>query len=178
MSKELDFNCDRQAKCDFTASTTSYLHNNYGYVSSITWYEKDEEGNIVPFGSPSASTTTRQDVFLNYGSVWYAIELKERDLCSYARFLVEEGSFLNEEKVEPLMETGMIPLWSELYTDGVIRIWNLRKIKPTSLRSTTKMIKTITIDPNARKKPQNRLLLPINKAKEIKRIRGDEQGDS
>lgn len=173
----LDFDCDRQAKCDFTASTTNYF-NDYGYVSSVTWYEKDEEGHLIPFGSPSASTTTRQDLFFTYGNKWYAVELKERDLRSDTRFLVEEGSFLNEEKVKPLMETGMIPLWAELYTDKVIRIWNIAKIKPENLRSTTKMIKTITIDPEARRKPQKRLLLPLNKAKEIKRIKSDKQGNS
>lgn len=177
MVMSLNFDCDRKAKCDFTASTTNYLQNN-GYVSSTTWYELDKYNRLVEFGSPSASTTARQDIYLKYGNKWFAIEIKERNLRSDKDFLIEEGSFMNKEKVESIMATGLIPIWAELYDDDIIRVWNLSKIDISSLSSTTKMIKGINIDPNSKKRMQKRLLLPYSQSKEYRRIRDDKQGDS
>ena len=168
----LNFNCDRPTKDDFTASTIVYLRSK-GYKKAVGFYEEDGIGHLVPYGSPCASTTARVDIYMLYGDKMYAIEIKGRSFRSDYPQIVASGSFYNYEKDDVLQnrkDLGYIPLFVDLYTDGVIRVWNMAKIALSGLQTTEKMIKTTTIDPNARKRSQKRALLPISAATEIKRI--------
>lgn len=168
----LDFNCDRQAKCDFTASTYNYWREN-GADGDIRFYEMTSASTLVPFGDDRAFTQSRFDVFMSYEDLlWYAIELKEREHPSTYKYTVEEGAYLNPEKKEVihmLEKQGYTPIWCELYTDGIIRIWNFAKIDVDSLPMKVANIKKVNIDPNSTKRQQPRYLLPISAATEYKR---------
>lgn len=163
----LDFNCDRQAKCDFTASTKTYWGEN-GAGDKISFWEMTSASTFVPFGSELAFEQSRFDVFINYGDyVWYAVELKERNHPSDYERTIEEGAFMNEEKkalIPRLKEQGFVPLWAELYTDGKIRLWNFDLIDINTLQKKTFEIKRINIDPNSPKITQTRYLLPVSAA--------------
>ncbi len=170
-----NFECDRPAKNDFTASTTIYLEK-HGYRKPCQWYEEDIYGHMCEYGSPSADPQSRIDVYLNYGGVFYAIELKERGEkypSTYPR-IVNEGSYYNYEKdcaLKECQKKGYIPLFGELYCDGVIRVWNVGRIDASELAVETTSIRRYTVDPSSPKKVQNRLLLPVSAACEYKRIK-------
>lgn len=179
----LNFDCDRPAKNDFTASTQTYWAK-YGQGDKISFWEMTSACTMVPFGSELASPRSRFDVFINYDDrIWYAVELKERNHPSDYERTINEGAFMNDEKkalVPQLKEQGYIPLWAELYTDGKIRLWNLDKINLDTLEKKTFGIKKINIDPNSPKITQTRYLLPVSAAtliNRIKSIQNDGQGN-
>lgn len=170
----LNWDCDRQAKKDFTATTYAICTASPVY-SSVTFYEKDKNGDFVPFGSISASQTSHYDVWMDFTtSAWtkrYVFELKERhnpdDRYSTA--------IINEEKWPEfvrLRKEGIIPMWVELYDNGKIRIWNLNSIDFNKLNLNYYEIKKINIDPDSEKKWQTRREIPMEWGKTYGRIRG------
>ena len=170
----LDFNCDRQAKNDFTASTTAYDIEE-GFPGFLEFFEYSVSGELVPYGSDNVSTTSRYDLYMDFKtSAWtkgYIIELKERNHKSdrYAT------AFINEEKWPdflPYIEKGIKPLWAELYTDGLIRIWDLSEVDFTKLKLSKRYIKQTHIDPNSPKVLQLRREIPMEWGKIIRRIKG------
>lgn len=169
-----NFECDRLAKNDFTASTVQYLERT-GHRAPVSFYEENTYGTLVPFGSPDASPYAHIDVYMQYGKAWYAIELKERTgYNSDNPKIMEEGSYYNYKKDEVLKESmkkGFIPLFVDLYPDGVIRVWNVGSIDISELAVETTSFRTYTVDPSSPKKAQNRLLLPVSAACEYKRIK-------
>lgn len=181
------FDCDRQAKYDFTASTAQYWSNTTD-PSLLGFYEMTSAGTLVPFGSEEADDKSHMDLYIHYSAMTngdlydvlkYAVELKERTYNSNTGFLISKGSFINPKKIESIrQETGVTHLWAELYPDDVIRIWNLSKIDLDSIRFVPSRIKRYDIY-NGPKIPQKRGLLPVDKAITIRRVRGnDKQGDS
>jgi len=176
----LDWNCDRKAKQDFTASTTNYWREK-GAEGELLFWESTSAATLVPFGDDRAYPQSRFDVYMSYeGRIWYAVELKERKRPSDYKKTVEEGAFMNSEKkalIQPLKDRGYIPIWCELYPDGVIRIWNLGKIDTDTLQTTAYQIKKINIDPDSQKITQKRYLLPVSASTAYRRI-DDKQRDS
>ena len=170
-SSRRGFDCDKQAKYDFTASTFNYWNCNTG----VTFWEVDKTGHLVPFGDENASKTSKADVVIIYDDkIVYIVELKERD-CTSTRY-ASEGAFINPEKLEFMKKQqakGYVPLWGELYTDGIIRLWNLNTMDLDSLTCTTKAIKRYDIYEGERIM-QKRYLLPTAAAVEYERI-NDEQ---
>ena len=176
----LNWDCDRKAKCDFTASTVNYWRER-GAEGQLRFWEATSAATLVPFGDNRAYPQSRFDVYFSYDDrIWYAVEIKERTRPSDYERTIEEGAFMNKEKkdlIQPLKDKGYIPIWCELYPDGVIRVWNLKKIDVDSLPTTTASIKRITIDPDSKKKPQLRFLLPVSAATIYSRI-DDKQRNS
>lgn len=176
----LDFSVDRKSKNDLTASTLYYLQIN-GYTGKTEFYELTSGGTIVPYGDRSADGNGRTDVWMIYraasASGVYPIELKDRWNYSSDNEFILRGSFLNPGKKDYINgikeKGGMIPLWAELYNDGRGRIWNLSKINLDALPTEERMIKRINIDPDGKREPQKRFLLPIDKAIMIERKNGN-----
>lgn len=174
------FDCDRQAKYDFTASTAQYWSNTTD-PSLLGFYEMTSAGTLVPFGSEEADEKSHMDLYIHYSAMTdndlydvlkYAVELKERTYNSNTGFLISKGSFINPKKIESIkQETGVTHLWAELYPDDVIRIWNLSKIDLDSIRFVPSRIKRYDIY-DGPKIPQKRGLLPVDKAITIRRVRG------
>lgn len=173
----LDFDCDWKAKCDWTASTSQYLNEHWG--GDYKFYESDTDGNLVPFGDATANRKSHMDLYLVLYSAYtpivtYAVELKERTYLStqygnegqegWMYNIPKDGYFRKE------MKAGRVPLFSNLYPDSAITIWNVKKISPENIGRTTKMIKGITIDPDSRKRPQERLLLMNKDGITIRRV--------
>lgn len=169
-----NFECDRPAKNDFTASTVQYLERT-GHRAPVSFYEENTYGTLVPFGSPEASPYAHIDVYMQYGNAWYAIELKERTgYNSNNSKIMEEGTYYNYEKDKVLkesMKNGFIPLFVDLYPDGVIRVWNVSSIDIAELAVETTSIRRYTVDPSSPQKVQKRPLLPVSAACEYKRIK-------
>ena len=176
-----DFDCDRQAKRDFTASTVSYWKEKGKDTSRLAFWEKTKAGTLVPFDSPDADRESRLDVYICYSAVtdgrldavlWWSAELKERSYPSTANFFITGGSYLNTEKIEAMKEEpDYAHIWVELYSDGKIRLWNLTHIDIGELPEVWSGIKRYTVK-NGPRIRQKRRLLPISKAIEIKRERG------
>lgn len=171
MDKSRGFSCDRQAKEDFTASTLNYFSGN----PSLSFFECDNDNNLVPFNSNSASTTSRMDVTIVYSGdnhcLSWRVELKERQHPSSTYTEV----FINPEKVEEINRmkaSGENCLWCELYTDDKIAIWNLNKIDLLSLPTVTKPIPRYTVY-NSEKIMQTRYLLAASAATVYHRRRND-----
>lgn len=128
------FNCDKQSKYDFTASTVNYVSEKYQNKNiTIVFKELDDEGNLVEFDSADASSTARTDLIMFFNDVAYNIELKERKGKYHSEFYGKEGDkegwFVNLEKYEVLMkDKKYIPIFSNLYPDGIVRTWNLNNI--------------------------------------------------
>lgn len=176
----LNFNCDRQAKNDFTASTYDYLTKTFPEWTGITYYEADDDGDLVPYGDWRASTTARTDVYMELSStmrdIMYACELKERWGRYTSTYYGEEGGegwILNIEKDDSLEEErnkGYIPLYVNLYPDNKLTIWRIDNVDRNDV--ITKEIRKINIDPNSKRIPQQRLQLWNRDGKMIERIRG------
>lgn len=174
------FDCDRQAKYDFTASTAQYWSNTTD-PSLLGFYEMTSAGTLVPFGSEEADDKSHMDLYIHYSAMTngdlhsvlqYAVELKERTYNSNTGFLISKGSFINPEKIESIrQETGVTHIWAELYPDDVIRIWNLDKIGLDNIVYELDYIKRYDVY-NGPKIPQKRGLLPVDKAITIRRVRG------
>ena len=183
----LDFNCDRQAKCDWTASTAQYLEEHW--KGDYKFFESDRNGNLVPFGDKSAYEQSHMDVYLTIYSAYtpvrtYAVELKERLGRYISTYYGEEGqegwmyNIPKDNYFKAEIKAGRIPLFSNLYPDSAITIWNISKIAPENIGRTTKNIKKVNIDPDSQKIPQDRLLLMNKDGITIRRIFDDKQGDS
>lgn len=183
----LNFNCDRQAKCDWTASTAQYLEEHW--KGDYKFFESDKDGNLVPFGDKSAFVNSHMDVYLVLYSAFtpvitYAVELKERLGIYTSKYYGEEGqegwmyNIPKDGYLKDEMKAGRIPLFSNLYPDSAITIWNISKISPKNIGMTTKNIKKVNIDPDSKKIPQDRLLLKNKDGITIRRIFDDKQGDS
>ena len=171
---DLDFSCDRQAKNDFTASTDAY-DKEEAYPGTFQFFEMDDNGNLVPFGSSAVSITSHYDIWGNYitsaGTQKYVFELKERHHLS-TRYTT---AFINEEKWPeflPYIEKGWKAIWVELYTDDTIRVWDLTKVDFTQLPLSKRWIKKTTVDPNSPKVLQLRREIPMEWGKIIRRIKG------
>lgn len=174
MEKNLNWDIDRQAKCDFTASTVEYNRTISG-DGYFEFYEMDDDGRLVPFGSSAASLEARVDVWFKYstpkGHRYGANELKERHNLSDAF----PTAYLNLQKLDELdriRKKDNSIFWSELYTDGVIRIWNLTKVDFEALPLVKVYIKKITIDPDSEVEEQWRRTIPMSSGITITRIRG------
>lgn len=127
------FNCDRPSKYSFTASTVNYLSSTVKDKDiTVVFKEFDDNGNLVEFDSPDASTTSRSDLVMFYNDVPYIVELKERWGRYTSTAYGEEGSegwMLNVDKqIELTKQNWAIPLYVNLFPDGVIRAWNLNRI--------------------------------------------------
>lgn len=132
------FSCDRQAKYDFTASTVAYFDSLYTSYS-LEFYEFDKDNHFIEFDSACSSEHSRLDLGMKLSiagkdDVYYVFELKER-WGKYVSTLYgeegQEGWMYNQPKDEVLRkasESGCIPIYVNLYPDGVVRIWNLNKV--------------------------------------------------
>lgn len=169
----LDFNCDRQAKNDFTASTKAYLEEE-GCPYGLKFWEESITGELVPYGDENASSTAHMDLYMDFvTSAWtrrYAVELKERIKYDSEAFDLWFYNIPKDRWLQAAKDAGCIPLFVNLYPDGKIDIWNLSKVE--SEGSVTVPIKKVNIDPNSPKVEQERLLLPSDKAKRIRRVKG------
>ena len=175
---KLNWDCDRKAKSDFTASTLNYWREN-GAEGKLLFWEMTSASTFVPFGHKDAYPQSRFDIYMSYEDrVWYAVELKERKFDSDNPLTMKDGAFMNGEKknlIQPLIDRGYIPIWCELYDDDKMRIWNLSRIDLNTLQHKEYSIKKITIDPDAGKIMQTRYLLPVSASTIIRRY--DEQRD-
>ena len=169
------FECDKQSKYDFTASTINYLQEKY-YDKDMTvvFKELDKYGNIVEFNSPYANPQSRTDLIMFFNGVAYSIELKERWGRYTSNYYGEEGCkegwMLNIDKEEELKKNkNYIPLYVNLYPDNVVRTWNLNNIKHYST-ITKDICKTTVVE--SEKKTQNRYELWNKDGKSFKRIIG------
>lgn len=128
------FSCDKQSKYDFTASTVSFLSQWAGDKKiEIVFKEQDKDGCLVPFDSVDSYDKSRTDLIMYFNGYPYVIELKERwgkyTSDFYGKEGDNEGWMLNIDKVTELEKVNnAIPLYVNLYPDGVVRIWNLNKI--------------------------------------------------
>lgn len=170
----LDFNCDRQAKNDFTASTYAVITGLSSY-SAVNYYELNKQNELVPYGDTTASETSHYDVYVEYitsaWTKWYVFELKERTHPN-DRY---PTAYINEEKWPQFVEyrdNGITPCWCELYTDNTLRIWNLENTDFCHLPISRVPIKKINIDPASPKVIQLRRNLPMDEGKIIRRIKG------
>ena len=178
---ELNFDCDRPAKNDFTATTYNLATGltNYG---SIEYYEGKKKcvespDDLVPYGSLDANEKSHYDIWMKYttndGSrIWYVFELKERNNPSD----YYPTAFINEEKWPEFVtyrDKGIIPCWVELYTDNKIRIWNLRTTDFCHLKCSMRFIKQINIDPDSPKKMQIRREIPMEWGNLLERLNGN-----
>ena len=169
------FSCDRQSKYDFTASTVTYIKDKFiDRKAYVVFKELDADGNLVNFDSDDVSQVSRTDLIMFYNDVKYVIELKERwgkyTSDYYGKENDAEGWMLNIDKVDELNKIDAIPLYVNLYPDGVVRIWNLDKI--SDFQTITKNIhKTTVVDSEVRK--QDRYEVWNKDSKTIKRVKGE-----
>lgn len=181
----MDFNCDRPSKDVFTATTYHLITANtkYSAYTSVTYYERDEAGNFVPYGQGKENEQDHIDIFLILKSkdniLKIAIELKERwgKYVSdyYGKEGDKEGWVLNIPKNYWLMEMakdGWIPWYSNIYPDGMLRIWNLKNIILTEDTLTELPIKKVNIDPDSPRIMQTRQQLWNRQGKTYKTIKG------
>lgn len=176
----LNFDCDRQAKCDYTASTYDYFRSYYPQFTAITFFEADEEGNLIPFGDKRAYQQAHIDVYTLLESertaYTYSTEIKERWGRYVSDFYGEEGKegwVYNIEKddwLEKENDKGRIPLFANLYPDDKITIWNINKVDKS--QHIHKAIKKVNIDPDSPRKVQERIQLWNKDGKTIRRIKG------
>lgn len=169
------FDCDRQSKYDFTASTVNYLQEKYMDKDiTVVFKELDDEGNLVEFDSADASSTARTDLIMFFNDIGYNIELKERWGKYHSEFYGKEGDsegwFVNIEKYDVLMkDKKYIPIFANLFPDGVVRTWNLNNINFT--HTLTKNIAKTNVVESA-VIPQKRYDVYNKDGKSYKRIKG------
>ena len=144
------YKCDRQSKYDFTASTVNFIQDWAGTKNvTIRFMEFDKNGNLVEFDATNSDSQSRTDLIMLYNGVKYVIELKERwgKYASdyYGKDDDEEGWMLNIDKVTELKKIDdAIPLYVNLFPDGMVRVWNLNKI--TEYQTITKNIHRATVE--------------------------------
>lgn len=170
------FSCDRQSKYDFTASTVSYISEQYPDKHiTIVFKELDKDGNLVDFDSDDVSNTARTDLIMFFNDIGYNIELKERWGKYHSNYYGKEGDkegwFVNIEKYNVLMANkNYIPIFANLFPDGVVRLWNLNKVN--NLHTLTKNIaKTNVVESDVI--PQQRYDVYNKDGKVFKRIKGE-----
>lgn len=128
------FSCDRQSKYDFTASTINRLIQTMGdELKRVEFYEYDNNGNLVEFDSDKVNDQCRTDLTYFVNGVRVDAELKERWGKYHSNYYGKEGDkegwMLEIDKKEQVLNKDGIAQYVNLYPDGVIRIWNLRKIE-------------------------------------------------
>lgn len=169
------FSCDRQSKYDFSASTVCYLSKQYPNRDiSVVFKEFDENGNLVDFDSAESSTVSSSDLVMYFNNQPYIIELKERwgryDSNCYGKDTDNEGWMLNIEKQQSLTnQNWAIPLYVNLYPDGVVRLWNLNKVN--NYNTINKDIPTYSVI-ESNKKNQNRYEVWNRDSTAFKRLKG------
>lgn len=175
----MGFDCDRQAKNDFTASTYAYLTMMYPKYN-VKYFEADADGDLVPYGTWQASLTAPLDVYIELYNdttdIVYSVEIKERwgnyTSTSYGN-PGQEGWMYNppkDEKLQRERKEGRIPLFCNLYPDGLLTIWRVDNVNREDIL--LKDIRKINIDPNSRTCKQKRYQLWNKDGKTIKRIKG------
>lgn len=173
------FECDRQSKYDFTASTVSYFAERYaGKDVSVRFMEwSTDHSTLVPFDSEESDSCSRTDLCMEFTSgvttTTYNIELKERwgkYVSDYYGEDGKEGWMLNIEKDSVLKHSFGLPLYVNLYPDGKIRLWNLDKVGGEYGKVTKPIHKYTVIDSEV--KQQDRYTLMNNQGITIPRIRG------
>lgn len=181
----LNFNCDRPSKDVFTATTYHLITANtkYSAYTSVTFYERDEDEKLVPYGQGKENEKDHIDVFIILKSdtetIKIANELKERWGRYVSDFYGKEGDeagwVLNIPKNYWLLEMakkGWIPWYTNIYPDGIMRIWNLNKIILTEDTVTELPIKQVNIDPDSPRIMQPRQQLWNSQGKAYKIIKG------
>lgn len=175
------FECDRQAKYDFTASTVSYIAEKYsGQTVSVEFYEFNSKNQFIEFDSKSAYDKSRLDIGMKFTKSgiphYYVFELKERwgEYVSYKYGEEDkEGWMYNQPKDSVLKKAkgyGMIPCYVNLYPDEVVRCWNIGKIKEFG-HITKTYNKYNVVESEVMK--QDRLTLMNDQGVAFKRIRGE-----
>lgn len=147
-----NFNCDRQSKFDYTASTINFLLIAMGSkLKTVEFYEYDKDGNLVEFNSDKVDDKSRTDIviIINKSSRVNA-ELKERwqpkyNHLTYGKEGDKEGWMLNIDKAEELLKKEGLPLYVNLFQDGWIRSWDLSKIPDFKDTTMTKNIAKTTV---------------------------------
>ena len=170
------FNCDRQSKYDFTASTVNYVSKMYhGKDITVVFKEIDGNGNLVDFDSSDASIVSRTDLIMFFNDIGYNIELKERWGKYHSEYYGKEGDkegwFVNIEKYDVLMnDKRYIPIFANLFPDGKVRLWNLNELN--NLHVITKNIAKINVI-ESDVIPQKRYDVYNKDGKVFKRIKGE-----
>ena len=171
------FECDRQSKYDYTASTVNYIKNKMtGRTVVVIFKELDKDGNEVEFDSVLSDKQSRNDLIMYYNGTKYVIELKERlnpkyHSEYYGKEGDKEGWMLNIEKYYSLKKAkNAIPLYVNLYKDNVVRVWNLDKID--SYSTINKPINKYTVK-NSEVINQDRYEVWNKDAITIKRVKGE-----
>lgn len=183
------FTCDKQSKDDFIASTTAYWSEQAPQYT-LSWYGADVyEGEINLTELGKESDQSRLDLAMvasndNY-SITYVFELKERwnqYTSTYYGNEPEEGctpTYHNEgwvynmekDSVLSLASTqGFVPIYVNLYPDGVIRVWNINKINKTEMGYVEKDIKRRNVEVDSPKVKQGRYTLMNKQGKTYKRV--------
>lgn len=169
------FSCDRQSKYDFSASTVSYLSRLYPNKDiSVVFKEFKDDGTLVDFDSNESSTVSSSDLVMYFNNQPYIIELKERwgkyTSDCYGKDGDKEGWMLNIEKQQSLTsQNWAIPLYVNLYPDGVVRLWNLNKINNYNTINKDISEKTVM---ESNKRNQNRYEVWNKDSTAFKRLKG------
>lgn len=131
------FSSDAKSKREFIASTEAYL-NSVAPSWILSWYGEDNKGNMVKVEDSSETSHLDLYLFASKGGKTkrYAIELKERIRYNSDRYGEEgdEGWIYNYEKdrwLRDAAERGFIPLYANVYPDGICRVWNILKVRET-----------------------------------------------
>lgn len=172
------FECDRQSKYDYTASTVNYLKDKYnGRIMVVVFKELDRKGNEIPFDSGDADSKSKSDLVMYFNGTRYIIEIKERlnpkyHSEYYGKKGDKEGWMLNIDKYHYLKNyKNAIPLYGNLFLDGWVRIWNLDKID-NNFNIITKPINKYTVK-DSEIINQDRYEVWNSDAITIKRVRGE-----
>ena len=208
MTKHLDFECDRQSKRDFTATTITELIKEKKNINIAKFLELKTDTRLikeamekglppvdlefVKFDSPKAFKEARADVYFKYGeNDLIGFECKEATDYEFDDWhKVNEGVYCDKKKLaffRYMYKTyGIRYYWAELYSNGKIRVWDLLAMGVLDgkrmLNDITRPMKKINIDPDSPKVPTTKDLLPVDECWVIDRIKGeniyDQQGDS
>lgn len=171
-----EFDGDRLAKNDLTASTLQQLFKN---DKNVSFWERTITGELVPYGDARAHRSRDgYDLYVHYFSFWIAIEMKSRNF-GHNNYLVTastEGEMfevLKCEKTKELQEKGFMCWWASVYNDGKIRIWQLDYIDLNNLRGDYKTKPKYSCK-QSEKITEYVYLLDANKSLIIDRINGNE----
>lgn len=175
-----NFKCDKNSKDYFISQIIDYV-NATTPEWTVSWYGVNTIGNrdITGFEKVQLGTedrTSRTDLImeLRKGSrvKSYMIELKERwekyDSDSLG-CKGQEGWIYNIDKDRVLRfaaTQGYIPLYVNVYKDGIVRIWNILKVK--HIEEVEKPIKLQNVVENSPRVPQKRYMIWNDEATAIK----------
>lgn len=172
MDSSKGFQCDREAKDLFTATTLNFFITQPD-CAGVKYYEMDYAGNLVDYGSKNAYSKARADVVIRYeyinGSVeWYVVELKERPRWGHSYWLVtdpDEGEIMEQDKksvLDDYKRKGCTTVWAALYNDKKFRLWFLNDLGPLKTKTITKHKTTVLY--TEEKVTEEELLLPSDKS--------------